>query len=75
MIERSPVFDAVSYVLMAIGLVLVLLPFWVVFIGATLNLQEVGQVPVELVRRSGHTQGVLKERQGLRRASGLDRTG
>ena len=53
MIERSPVFDAVSYVLMAIGLVLVLLPFWVVFIGATLNLQEVGQVPLQLWP-SGH---------------------
>ena len=48
MIERSPVFDAVSYLLMAIGLLLVLLPFWVVFIGATLNLQEVGQVPLQL---------------------------
>ena len=53
MIERSPVFDAVSYLLMAIGLLLVLLPFWVVFIGATLNLQEVGQVPLQLWP-SGH---------------------
>jgi len=53
MIERSPAFDAVSYLLMAIGLLLVLLPFWVVFIGATLNLQEVGQVPLQLWP-SGH---------------------
>ena len=53
MIERSPIFDAVSYLLMAIGLLLVLLPFWVVFIGATLNLQEVGQVPLQLWP-SGH---------------------
>ena len=48
MIERSPVFDFFSYAIMVVGLVLVLLPFWVVFIGATLNLQEVGQVPLQM---------------------------
>lgn len=48
MIERSPVFDFFSYAIMIVGLLLVLLPFWVVFIGATLNLQEVGQVPLQM---------------------------
>jgi sn-glycerol 3-phosphate transport system permease protein len=48
MIERSPLFNAITYLAMLIGLVLVLLPFWVVFIGATLSLPEVARVPLQM---------------------------
>lgn len=48
MIERSPFFNAFTYLAMLIGLVLVLLPFWVVFIGATLSLPEVARVPLQM---------------------------
>lgn len=48
MIERSPLFNFFSYAVMVLGLVLVLLPFWVVFIGATLSLPEVARVPLQL---------------------------
>lgn len=48
MIERSPLFNFLTYLGMVIGLVLVLLPFWVVFIGATLSLPEVARVPMQM---------------------------
>ena len=48
MIERSPLFDLLTYLAMGIGLVLVFTPFWVVFIGATLSLPEVARVPMQL---------------------------
>lgn len=48
MIERSPIFNAFTYFSMVVGLVLVVLPFWVVFIGATLSLPEVARVPLQL---------------------------
>ena len=35
MIERSPFFDFVSYAAMVIGLVLVLIPFWVVIVAGS----------------------------------------
>lgn len=60
MIERSPLFDFISYAVMILGLVVVLLPFWVVFIGATLNLQEVGLVPMPMLP-SGHLAENLSE--------------
>lgn len=49
MIERSPIFDFITYLSMAIGAVLVLIPFWVTFVAASQNLQEVSQVPISLV--------------------------
>lgn len=48
MIERSPFFNFLTYLAMVIGLLLVLLPFWVVFIGATLSLPEVARVPLQM---------------------------
>jgi sn-glycerol 3-phosphate transport system permease protein len=48
-IERSPIFDFITYLSMAIGAVLVLIPFWVTFVAASQNLQEVSQVPISLV--------------------------
>lgn len=48
MIERSPFFNFITYLVMVIGLALVILPFWVVFIGATLSLPEVARVPLQM---------------------------
>jgi sn-glycerol 3-phosphate transport system permease protein len=48
MIERSPFFNFISYLVMVVGLALVILPFWVVFIGATLSLPEVARVPLQM---------------------------
>lgn len=48
MIERSPLFDAISYGVMILGLVLVLLPFWITFVAGSQSIQEVSQVPISL---------------------------
>jgi sn-glycerol 3-phosphate transport system permease protein len=49
MIERSPVFDFITYLAMALGAVLVVIPFWVTFVAGSQSLQEVSQVPISLV--------------------------
>jgi len=49
MIERSPYFDALTYFVMIIGLVLVIMPFWVVFVAASQSLQDVTRVPISLL--------------------------
>jgi sn-glycerol 3-phosphate transport system permease protein len=49
MIERSPVFDAITYFAMLLGAVLVIIPFWVTFVAGSQSLQEVSQVPISLV--------------------------
>lgn len=48
MIERSPLFDIATYVVLALGLFIVVTPFWIVFVGASLSLPEVSQVPMRL---------------------------
>ena len=48
MIEKSRGFDLVSYAIMAAGLVLVVLPFWIVIVASSLSLQEVSRVPLPL---------------------------
>ncbi len=48
MIERSPVFNLVTYGAMVLGLVIVLVPFWITFVAASQNLQEVSRVPIVL---------------------------
>ncbi len=48
MIERSPLFNVITYLALVIGLALVILPFWVVFIGATLSLPEVARIPLQM---------------------------
>jgi len=53
MIERSPVFDFLTYVAMAIGAFLVIMPFWVTLVAGSQSLQEVSQVPISLLP-SGH---------------------
>jgi len=51
-IERSPVFDVITYLAMAIGAILVLIPFWVTLVAASQSLIEVNQVPISLVPSS-----------------------
>ncbi|MEO5806497.1 ABC transporter permease subunit [Devosia sp.] len=53
MIERSRTFDIITYCVMAIGLVVVIAPFWVVFVAGSQSLQEVSRVPISLWP-SGH---------------------
>ncbi|HEY9012238.1 MAG TPA: ABC transporter permease subunit [Devosia sp.] len=48
MIERSPVFDAITYIGMLIGAVLVVVPFWITLVAGSQSLQEVSQVPINL---------------------------
>ena len=49
MIERTPIFNFVCYLLLALGLVIALLPFVIVIIASTLDLETVNRVPLPLV--------------------------
>lgn len=53
MIERSKTFDAVTYAALAMGFLIIVTPFWIVLVGASLSLPEVSQVPMRLWP-SGH---------------------
>ncbi|MEO8683790.1 MAG: ABC transporter permease subunit [Devosia sp.] len=53
MIERSPVFDALTYVVMVLGMIIVVAPFWITLVAGSQSLQEVSQVPIVLWP-SGH---------------------
>jgi len=53
MIERSPLFNFVSYAAMVLGLLLVVVPFWIVLVAGSQSLQEVSRVPIVLWP-SGH---------------------
>lgn len=48
MIERSPVFNIVTYAAMTLGLLVVLVPFWIVIVAGSQSLQEVSRVPIVL---------------------------
>lgn len=48
MVERTPIFNFVSYLLLALGLVIALLPFAIVVIASTLDLKAVNTVPMPL---------------------------
>lgn len=48
MIERSPIFDFVTYAAMVLGMFLVLVPFWITLVAGSQSLQEVSQVPLHL---------------------------
>jgi len=52
MIERSPYFDFFTYLAMAIGAFLVIVPFWITFAAGSQSLQEVNQVPISLLPSS-----------------------
>jgi sn-glycerol 3-phosphate transport system permease protein len=48
MVERTPIFNFISYLLLALGLIIALLPFAVVIIASTLDLKAVNTVPMPL---------------------------
>lgn len=48
MIERTPILNAVTHLIMIVGLVLLVFPIWVVFVASTHDLPTVNQVPMPL---------------------------
>jgi sn-glycerol 3-phosphate transport system permease protein len=48
MIERTPILNIVTHMILIFGLILILVPIWLAFVGATLTLQEVNSAPIEL---------------------------
>lgn len=48
MIERTPIFNFVCYTFLALGMVIALLPFVIVIIASTLDLETVNRVPLPL---------------------------
>ncbi|MBB4190563.1 sn-glycerol 3-phosphate transport system permease protein [Rhizobium aethiopicum] len=52
MIERTPIFNFVCYTLLALGMVIALLPFVIVIIASTLDLETVNRVPLPLMPSS-----------------------
>ncbi|WP_375451308.1 ABC transporter permease subunit [uncultured Devosia sp.] len=48
MIERSRIFDAVTYTVMVLGMIIVVAPFWITLVAGSQSLQEVSQVPIVL---------------------------
>ncbi len=48
MIERTPILNIATHLILAVGLVLILVPIWLVFVAATQTLQAVNSAPVEL---------------------------
>jgi sn-glycerol 3-phosphate transport system permease protein len=49
MIERTPILDIVTQVVLVLGLVIALVPLWLVVVAASLNLQEVNTSPLPLL--------------------------
>jgi sn-glycerol 3-phosphate transport system permease protein len=49
MIERSPVFDVVSHVVLAIGVVVIAFPVYLTFVASTQTSQEIVQTPMSLL--------------------------
>jgi sn-glycerol 3-phosphate transport system permease protein len=48
MIERTPILNILTHVILIVGLIIILVPIWLAFVAATLTLQEVNAAPVEL---------------------------
>jgi sn-glycerol 3-phosphate transport system permease protein len=48
MIERSPTFNFITYVVMALGIVIVIAPFWITFVAGSQDIAEVSRVPIVL---------------------------
>ena len=48
MIERTPILNLVTHMILIFGLIIILVPIWLAFVGATLTLQEVNSAPIEL---------------------------
>ena len=49
MIERTPVLDLVTQAVLLVGLLIALIPLWLVVVAASLNLQEVNTSPLPLL--------------------------
>lgn len=49
MVERTPIFDVVTQLILLLGLVMALAPFAIVFIAATHDLRTVNEVPMPLI--------------------------
>jgi sn-glycerol 3-phosphate transport system permease protein len=47
MIERTPLLNITTHLILAVGLVLILVPIWLAFVAATHDLQAVNSAPVE----------------------------
>jgi sn-glycerol 3-phosphate transport system permease protein len=47
MIERTPILNIATHLILAFGLVLILVPIWLAFVAATHDLQAVNSAPVE----------------------------
>jgi len=48
MIERTPILNLATHVILIFGLVIILVPIWLAFVAATQTLQAVNSAPVEL---------------------------
>lgn len=48
MIERTPILNVVTHMILIFGLVIILVPIWLAFVAATLTLQQVNSAPIEL---------------------------
>jgi sn-glycerol 3-phosphate transport system permease protein len=48
MIERTPVLDMITHLVLILGLLLLLLPLWIVFVAASHDFYTVNQVPMPL---------------------------
>ncbi len=48
MIERTPVLNILTHVILAVGFILLFLPLWIAFVAATHTIQAVNSAPVEL---------------------------
>ena len=47
MIERTPILNVLTHVILIVGLVFILVPIWLAFVAATQTLQAVNSAPVE----------------------------
>ena len=48
MIERTPLLNLATHVILVFGLIIILVPIWLAFVAATQTLQAVNSAPVEL---------------------------
>lgn len=48
MIERTPLLNLATHLILGFGILVILTPIWLAFVAATLTLQEVNSAPIEL---------------------------
>ena len=49
MIERTPILNFATYAVMCLGMVIVFLPLWLVFVGATLTVRDINIPELHLI--------------------------